>query len=234
MTTLRAYVNPLLFTRIDPAIKNAVDPTANQVIDYLSDDGLQAFLKRYRDIISVETPPLIAAPDERNILEKLVWPLRHAKGNYATGSYLGCIAVCGMVGEMVANLLWEISEKVQLNEAAQRALFGNTFERLRQERRVEVLRALNLIDEKTKNMFDGLRAIRNRYLHVFSHEHTNISGDSRRAYADGFGLVFLVLGHCSFQNGALVLREDLMAYLVKHEGWDEFASSAADGATTEG
>ena len=148
-----------------------------------------------------------------------MWPLRHAKGSYALGNHLGCIAMCGMVGEMVVILLWEISkaslQQAQLDEAAQKALFGNTFERLGQERRVQVLRAFDLVDDQTKQAFDRLRSIRKRYLHFFSHEHTNVVGDSRQAYADALGIVEVVLGQ-SLQNGAISLRPDLMAYLTEH------------------
>ena len=137
---------------------------------------------------------------------------------------------------MVAILLWKISkvslQQARLDEAAQKLLFGQTFESLGQKRSVEVLCAFHLIDEKTKQTFDDLRSIRNRDLHVFSQQHTNIAGDSRRAYADAFGLVFVVLGHRSFQNGKIVLRPDFMAYLTEH-GLVESSSSAADGATTE-
>ena len=239
MTTVRVCFNPLKFTQIDLAGQDDGDPTADQVVDYLSDpegnSGLQTFLARYRDITAVEDPALSVAPAEKNILQKLVWPLRHAKGNYAVGNHLGCIAVCGMVGEMVAVLLWEISEvslqQARLNQAAQKALSGRTFESLGQARRVEVLRDFDLIDEETKQKFSSLSSIRNRYLHFFSQEHTDIVSDSRRAYTDAFGIVAVVLGQ-SFQNGKILLRPDLMAYLTEH-GLVE-SSSAAGGTATEG
>ena len=60
MTILRAQINPLAFMLIDLVGKNAEDPTADQVVDYLSDpegnSGRQTFLERYRDITSVEAP----------------------------------------------------------------------------------------------------------------------------------------------------------------------------------
>ena len=147
MTTFKAWINPLKFPEIDLPGQEG-QPTADRVVDYLSDPGddigLPAFLERYHDIASVNDP-LFVAPAENNILQKLVWPLRHAKGSYALGNHLGCIAMCEMVGEMVAILLWEISkaslQQAQIDKAAQKALFGNTFERLGQERRVQVLRA---------------------------------------------------------------------------------------------
>ena len=106
MTTFKAWINPLKFPEIDLPGQDG-HPTADRVVDYLSDPGddigLPAFLERYHDIASVNDP-LFVAPAENNILQKLVWPLRHAKGSYALGNHLGCIAMCGMVGEMVAIL----------------------------------------------------------------------------------------------------------------------------------
>jgi hypothetical protein len=149
-------------------------PQPDRLLDYLYapevDRSPAAFVARYKEIAAVPDPfPIV--PAEPTILQKLVWPLRHAQGSYALGNYVGCIALCGMVGEMVAIILWDIS-KVSLQgqamgEAQQRAMFGSTFERLGQERRVDVLHALKLVDDTTK-AFDRLRAIRRKYLHLLS------------------------------------------------------------------
>ena len=237
MTILRAQINPLAFMLIDLVGKNAEDPTADQVVDYLSDpegnSGLQTFLERYRDITSVEAPPLVAAPAEKTFS-------RNSCGRYGTlkaTTRLETTWAASQYAEWSAKWLQSFCGPSQRFHCSRRGLmkllFGQTFESLGQKRSVEVLRAFNLIDENTKQTFDNLRSIRNRYLHVFSQEHTNTAGDSRRAYADAFGLVFVVLGHRSFQNGQIVLRSDLMAYLTEH-GLVESSSSAADGATTEG
>jgi hypothetical protein len=47
-------------------------------------------------------------------LDRLVWPLRHAKASYMVGNYLAVIALTGMVAEMVALLQWEVAE-ISLN-----------------------------------------------------------------------------------------------------------------------
>ena len=118
MPVFKVWVNPLMCPEIDLGPGEAANPTAEQMLDYLFapelDRGCDAFVTRYREIAAVSAP-LFVAPAEENILQKLVWPLRHAKGSYALGNYLGCIALCGMVGEMVAILLWDIS-KVSLQE----------------------------------------------------------------------------------------------------------------------
>ena len=145
MPLFKIWVNPLKCPEIDLDPASSAVPTEAQLLDYLfapeGNKGCGTFVTRYRDIACEDT--LFLAPAEKNLLQKLVWPLRHAIGSYALGNFLGCIALCGMVGKMVAILLWDIS-KVRLkektwDEEAQKAIFGSTFERLNQDRRTKVL-----------------------------------------------------------------------------------------------
>jgi hypothetical protein len=224
MPTFAGWINPLKCPDIDlillPPDAPAI-PSADRLLNYLcapgSGEDPEAFVVRYKEIAT--TPdPLSIVPAEPTILDKLVWPLRHAKGSYALGNYLGCIALCGMVGEMVAMLLWDIAKVAlqgkPMTEDHQRALFGSTFEKLGQMRRVEVMQALKLVDESGKAAFDSLREIRRRYLHLLSQTHEQVAHDARRAFSDALSLVAIVLG-MTFQNGAVVLRPDLMAYLTE-------------------
>jgi hypothetical protein len=219
------WINPLKCPELEilPQLhkdKEPATPAADRLLDYLYapeiDRRPEAFVARYLEIAAVPDP-LAIVPAESTILEKLVWPLRHAKGSYALGNYLSSIALCGMVGEMVAILLWDISRVAlqghPMTDAEQRAMFGSTFEKLGQERRVDVLHTLNLVDEPTKAAFDSLRAIRRRYLHFLSQAHAQLAPDARRAYEDALKVVAVVLGQ-KFDNGKVVLRPELMQYLV--------------------
>ncbi|MGE3425039.1 MAG: hypothetical protein AB7N24_23570 [Dehalococcoidia bacterium] len=221
------WINPLKCPEIDllPRLPDAkapgATPAADRLLDYLqapeADRSCAAFVARYEEIAAV-ADPLPIVPAEPTILEKLVWPLRHAKGSYALANYLGCIALCGMVGEMVAILLWDIC-KVSLQghpmtDAEQRAMFSSTFEKLGQARRTEVLHALKLVDDGTKTAFDELRGIRSRYLHLLSQPHAQVATDARRAYDNALKVVAVVLGQ-TFHQGAVALRPELMAYLVE-------------------
>jgi hypothetical protein len=199
----------------------AACPPSDRLLDYLFapevDRRREAFVERYREVTAA-ADTISVAPAEPTILGKLIWPLRQAKGSYALGNYLGCIALCGMVGEMVAILLWDIS-KVDLHgkpmtEDDQRSILGNTFERLGQERRVDVLRSLNLIDDDAKSAFASLRGIRRQYLHLLSKAHSQATTDARQAYKNAVQVVALVLGQ-TFRDGAVVLRGDLMTYLTE-------------------
>ncbi len=220
MSTMRAWINPLRCNAIDvPQPGDPPTPDAARLLDYLfapeAERTTDAFVSRYREVVSVAAA-FPFAPAEPTILQKLVWPLRHALGSYCLADYLGCVALCGMVGEMVAILLWEISPYPRadppLGDREQRQLFGSSFEKLGQERRTDVLHAFRLIDEKTRATFDDLRTIRRRYLHFFSQPHDSLEVDARTALDDVTKVVAFVLG-LTFKEGAVGLRPELMAYL---------------------
>jgi hypothetical protein len=223
MAGFAGWINPLKCPEIDlpPHAAAGGTPDAERLLDYLYapevDRSREAFVARYKEIAAVPDP-LFVVPAEPTILEKLVWPLRHAKGSYALGDYLGSIALCGMVGEMVAILLWDISKVAlqghTMSEPEQRSMLGSSYEKLGQERRVDVLHTLRLVDATTKASFDSLRTIRRKYLHFFSQTHAQVAPDARRAYQDALAVVAVVLGQ-SFQAGAVVLRPELMAYLTE-------------------
>jgi len=163
--TFKAWINPLAFLEVDEPWATHAPSAINTetVLKYACTpditSGVDGIIKRYKEI-SKEEKRLFAAPAEDHILEKLVWPLKHAKSCYMFGNYLGTISLCGMVAEMVAMLLFEISDfminnKV-LDEEGQKGLFGSTFEKLSQDRRSEILHTYNLIDDELKSAFDTI------------------------------------------------------------------------------
>jgi hypothetical protein len=169
-----------------------------------------------KEIAAVAHPfPIVSA--EPTILGKLVWPLRHAKGSYALGNYLAPIALCGMVGEMVAILLWDIAKVTlqghPITETEQRAMFGNTFEKLGQERRVDILHALKLVDDH----HDGLRQPARDPPEVpsFPVTDTCTGGAGRPPGVRGCRQVVAVVLGVTFKEGSVVLRPELMTYLTE-------------------
>ncbi len=194
-----AYVNPLTCHSVDPLFGDD-EPTLESIVGFLCTPGtdlsVTAFAQRYRDITgSMKT--LAVVPHEQRLLEKLVWPLRHAKASYMTGNYLGAIALCGMVAEMVAILLFQLSEvriggRVMSNKD-EANVFGREFERLGQERRASVLVAFGMVDESTFRNFEDVRGIRNNYLHWWSRDHNAIEKDAIKSYRAATELVALIL-----------------------------------------
>ena len=164
MPFMTGQINPLAFPKLD--LSSAPDspdlPNDQDVLEFVCSPGVPAdaasIASRYREIVS-EPVRLIVAPAEQRILDKLVWPLRHAKASYMVGNYLAVIALARMVAEMVAILRWDIAE-VSMNgqpmtSEIQKAMFGyRTFERLGQEQSIKVLEACGLIDGAAKGRFE--------------------------------------------------------------------------------
>ena len=225
---LKVFLNPLAFV---PALaaSRADTPgvaTPESVLDFLCTPGVDsevaALVRRYREI-SAEPEPLFAAPADERILEKLVWPLLHAKGSYMIGNYLGTISLCGMVCEMLAILIFEVTEPeingARMNEASQRNLFGSSFEKLGQDRRVSILHAYGLISEELKGSFTRVRLKRREYLHLWSKEYDKLAGEAVECYRDVLTILVFVLGQ-DIRDGKLMLDPKLTKYLRAHGVFD--------------
>lgn len=222
--TFQAWINPLAFREVDEPWVSAVNLplSAESVVSYACQPGatsdLESVVGRYREI-SQEPIRLFAAPSESRILEKLVWPLRHAKASYMFGNYLSVIALCGMVGEMVAILCWEIGEPQlagqPMTRDGEKAVLGSAFERLGQERRVQVLGAYELIGSDMRGRFDTLRETRRKYLHVWSQDHAGLPADARACFTAAVHLVTTVIGQ-EVSDGWIKLNPKLVGYLERH------------------
>lgn len=60
----------------------------------------------------------------------------------------------------------EIPQKQPLTENNQKRLFSDTFEKQFQQRRINILYELGIIDSSTKSFFDKVNEFRNDYLHI--------------------------------------------------------------------
>lgn len=219
--TFPGWINPLSFLEAEEiAAGRAAGPlTCDSILDFLRQPGIDTsqVLDRYKEIDG-GTSRLWIAPAEPRILDKLVWPLRHAKASYLTGNYLSVVALCGMVAEMVALLRWEIAEVsingVPMTEQDEVALFGSTFEKLGQERRQRVLRAYGLIDASLDSKFTEIRTRRRKYLHLWSQDHDQLPPDARVSFDAAVALVISILGQ-ETRNGGVVLSDPLKKYLAR-------------------
>jgi hypothetical protein len=218
-----AFINPLAFLEVDKpwATVEKATPDYDDILSFLCapeiESDINSLVKRYKEI-SNEPKRLFAAPLEENILTKLIWPLRYAKGCYMLGNYLGTISLCGMVAEMTALLIFEISSISingrPLDNELQKRLFGSGFEKLGQERRVAILNAYNLIDDKVKSYFDTIREIRRQYLHLYSKNYTRLAPDAVKVFNTAAAIVVEVIGQ-DIKDGKIILKPALLTYLHK-------------------
>lgn len=196
-------------------------PTLESVLQFLcpADEllDIERLLARYREI-STEPVRLLLAPAEQRILDKLVWPLRHAKASYMVGNYLATISLSGMVAEMVAMLLWETTDpKINarnMTKDDETRLFGSEFERLGQERRVSVLSAYGIIGEEARRDFETIRQARRHYLHLWSKDHDRLPNDAVKCFHAAASLVVGAIGQ-DVQDGKLVLNPRFALYLER-------------------
>jgi hypothetical protein len=224
MRLMNAWINPLAFLDVDgPRVPDAPEqPSPQNVLEFICPPGtasdVAALVARYQEIAS-EPVALAVVPAEQRILDKLVWPLRHAKASYMVGNYLAVIALAGMVAEMVALLRWELAE-ISLNGRPmtsddEKALFGTAFERLGQERRLQVLFAYGLIDAAAKGRFDTIKETRRGYLHLWSQDHESLPKDAIKSYHAAVALVATTIGQ-DFRDGKIVISQPLVKYLERH------------------
>lgn len=224
MQTISVVINPLAFLELDEpwASMKRASVSAEDVLRFLctplKPQDVEDLTQRYKRI-SVEDPRLFAAPAEVRLLERLVWPLRQAKGSFMVGNFLGTISLCGMVAEMAAILIFDLAEvrvnNVVADATRQKALFGSTFERLNQDRRVEILKGYGLIDEKLKEAFDSIRTRRRRYLHLWSEDHAALEKDAVECFKGAVLIVVSALGF-DVRDAKLVFRPQVFEYLKKH------------------
>jgi hypothetical protein len=127
-------------------------------------------MDRYLEVSDGHYLPI--APYTPQIGDRLLNPLRSAKRNYCLGDYSAAIAIAGMVGEMLAILVWKIYD-VQfkgrtITEQEEEGMFGKTFEELGQDRRLGIIRACGFTSDDQHRLFMEIKNGRNRYLHSWT------------------------------------------------------------------
>jgi len=141
----------------------------------------EEILKRYVEVTPEELYIPIVPHTER-IFERLLKPLKSAKKNYCLQDYPSVIALCGVVGEMLAILFWKINDvrlKGQpITEIDESGLFGKPFEKLGQDQRLKILQTFGHITEQQYEEFNLIRRSRRPYLHLWT---TNLSDEKGEA-----------------------------------------------------
>jgi hypothetical protein len=166
-----------------------------RVLEYFFDLPLCALsreiLERYIEI-TTEDSNVPIVPRTEEIDERLLKPLKSAKKNYCLGDYLATIASCGIIGEMLAILVWKISEvKIRGNlitEEDEERLFSRKFEKLGQERRLEILKVLHFVNDSQYNKFNSIRKSRTPYLHLWTTDLKNEKEKAKKCVEEAFSL----------------------------------------------
>ena len=165
--------------------KNIIESFFERPVSTLNDD----ILNRYVEITTQETH-VNFTPSYQNIIERVISPLVSAKRQYCLGEYLACIALTGIIGEMLALLIWRMSsfsiKGVKITKLDEEKLFGQNFDMLRQERRENILITIKAIDNKLYEKFKEIRCIRNNYMHSWDYDTRQQKGDAKKSILSAF------------------------------------------------
>ncbi|MGK7346398.1 MAG: hypothetical protein ACNS63_11395 [Candidatus Nitrospinota bacterium M3_3B_026] len=159
------------------------------------------------------------APDHPTIIDHIINPLLEAMKCYILNLPVACIALSGLVGEMVAIWRFQMLKPTRddrvLDERLQKLLFGQSFDKLGQERRIEVLFAYGDIDKEIKGKFNELRSIRRKYLHFMeSAAIENADKDALKTFKLACLLVNKAFNITKDENGDVILPPRLHEFLV--------------------
>ena len=216
-------LNPLRFFQADFYLLGQGGlPSSEEILRQLCSVSLKSdplsFVERYKDFKQAGNQTLNLAPPDKEILEKMVFPIQHAKNSYLLGNYIGAASLCGMVAEMVAIFLYKISNikfnNKPIDQGTKKKFYGSEFEKLGQERRVGILHAFGIIDDQVKQHFDTIRTNRRRYMHFFSQEHSKIKNDSLKCI-ESIEYLMMHLMNPRIDNGKVRFNPDLMNYLMQ-------------------
>jgi hypothetical protein len=220
--TILGYVRPLSIWELDDQlpvnVSHAPGDLALRIIGgmFESDgDPFETVRLRYKRVCTECNEPFLV-PHHPNIMHYVIRPLQEAKRCYVLGMPVACIAQAGFVGEMVA--LWRfrmLETKVDgrpLDVELQKALLGREFDKLGQEERVRVLRALEVMDEETVQAFGELRSLRRQYLHFMVDPQRDTDSDALRALRYANVLVQKTL-NATIHQGVVILPPRVAKYV---------------------
>lgn len=177
-------------------------------------------LERYCDLSTPEFYIQIL-PYSEKLHERLISPLRSAKRCYCFGEFLATIELCSHIGEMLAQLVWQITpithNQSPVTDKFETGLFGSTFEKLNQDRRIKVLRTLGVITTDQAKMLDDLRLKRVSYFHRWSAGTESSQSDAACCFKTALTLAkeIMQIGISPNERGTLVLNPLVASYLNK-------------------
>jgi hypothetical protein len=156
-------------------------------------------------------------PNEEKFIDRLVRPLKSAKRTYCLGEFLATVALSGLAGESLALLAYRIRKFVlngqPISGEQEKKLFGKDFDSLGQERRIKVLECLGYIDRDDERLFLDLKGCRDKYLHLWEVDTSQIHSDAKKSFLNAMRLFKKITGLSIDESGSLVMNPNFLAYL---------------------
>lgn len=155
-------------------------------------------------------------PHTDTIADRLIDPLTCAKREYCLGEYISTIALCGIVGEMIALMIWKMNDvklnTKQIDDKSEINIFGKSFEELDQYRRINILFEFKFITEKQRKLLDELRIIRTPHLHRWKKGEIDLKANALKAYSISFSL-FKEIANISYTADKVTMNPLLLNFI---------------------
>lgn len=195
-----AVFNPVVWNEVEKS-RQAIpteQPSLTNMLRFMTDDRLAVDLERYIYLYDFAAEmegwtPIHVAPNHPQIVDKMLAPLRHAKASFMLGNFIGTIALCGMIAEIVAILRYEIEDD---RIAAEGLESVERFESFGQDQRVRYLKKKKIVtDPMVLQWFDVVRETRRQHLHFFSPAGSDPTNDAVTCYRIAHALVSWIIGN---------------------------------------
>lgn len=130
-------------------------------------------IERYCEITMNETHMNITpSANYKKVMDRIIKPIVLAKKYFTLGEYISCISMSGIAAEMMTLMIWKMSTfsiKGEIIEnSEEEILFGKSFDRLGQYRRIALLKLIGAIQLEDKKMLEDIRKTRNKYTHAWN------------------------------------------------------------------
>lgn len=212
---LPVFLNPLKLLEWEPGVgtpEAPENPTLERLLVFLCPLNIPADLAAIRNRYVEASDKDLGVHfyiGEPAIIENLFGPLRQAKTNYVLGNFIGSIALCGIVAEKVAILIYAINTPDEAKcEKFEKQMF--------QGRRVNKLKEKGFIERQSKVDFDCISAARKSSLHHWNSPEEDTAEPALQAYAAAVRLVCATTDF-KFGDGKVSLNPGLEKYL-EHRG----------------
>lgn len=190
-----------------------------QVIELPPEHMPRDVLERYVEVSGQESYTAIF-PHTDKLFDRFLIPFKSSKRMYCLGEYLACIELSAHLGEMLALLVWQMTPVTfngkSVDAPMEKSIWGSEFEKMGQEKRIDLLKVLGAVTEDDAQLLDDLRATRRKYFHFWSTGTERIREDALRCFLNVATLVRSVL-KIEYDNGAVKLNPLLEAYLETHK-----------------
>lgn len=175
-------------------------------------------VERHQELFCYNDEPFII-PAEPKIINKIILPLKFAKISYMIGNYIGCIALCETVLEMICILKMEINNtKLKRNKDIFNLITQKEYDDMEQDKRIRILHSYKIINNSESQKLKEIKKKRNDYLHCLHVDDSNIVRDSQETYKTTIRIFqSLLLKNKKEQNGGFSFHDDMIKYLEKQK-----------------